>query len=65
MLVREAVEELLKLPQDKELHCQVVGTENGAWNMEFKFSDTKIPRIAVITVSHRQLTELPDWPKPI
>lgn len=58
MLVSELVDRLRELPPDKAVLCQVVAGED-VWNMEYNISDVPASRMAVLTVSHPQLTSLP------
>ena len=41
MTVRQLIEELSKLPQDKPILCQVTSEDGKAWNMFFDFNDIK------------------------
>ena len=63
MKVKELIEKLKKLPQEKEILCRVVGQESGAWRMLYTFE--VIPgsdSFLALYVSHPELKKLPKWP---
>lgn len=58
--VKDLIKELEKLPQDRSVLCQVVGTEDGAWNMQFEFKNVEHSDWTVqLKVSHPGLKKLP------
>jgi len=61
MLVSELIERLKTLPPSKPVLCQVVGGGD-VWNMGFDVSDVPTSWMVVLTVSHPQLTSLPELP---
>jgi len=64
MNVRQLIEKLSALPQERMVVCQVVGKDGSAWNMAFEFES--VPHsdsLVVLTVSHHDLLALPKWPE--
>lgn len=62
MNVSQLIEELQKLPQDKDIVCQVVGQKTGAWSMNFEFIDVKKSWMIQLRVDHPTLENLSmDW----
>lgn len=60
MLVKELIEHLKTLPQDRSIHCQVVGQKTGAWAMEFCFNNiTHSDWMVQLKISHPNLLNLP------
>ena len=60
MKVKELVNILKEMPQDKSLTCQVVAENGDAWNCGFDVTDVESSWMVNITVSHPQLTHLPN-----
>jgi len=62
MKVKDLIEKLKELPQEKSVMCQVVGTSNTtAWNMFFEFQDVKDSDWLVqLRVSHPTIKVLPE-----
>lgn len=57
----QLIEELKKLPQDKLIYCQVVGTEpnSGAWSMCYEFLESDNFKAGVIlNITHPNLKRL-------
>ena len=60
MKVSELIEKLKTLPQERSVVCQVVGQEEGAWNMDFEFSNIEHSDWMVgLKISHPRLKALP------
>ncbi|MCZ6898263.1 MAG: hypothetical protein O7D95_06125 [Betaproteobacteria bacterium] len=59
MKIPELIKKLKSLPQDKEIMCQVVGENSGAWNMPFDFKDIDRSGFIQLQVYHPDLKELP------
>lgn len=55
----ELIEVLKKLDPDKEILCQVIAKNGGAWMMHFSFSEPPNVSFNVLTVSHPDLKTLP------
>ena len=63
MRVKELIEQLQKLPQDKPIMCQVVAQEApGAWNMHFDVQDIESSWMVQLRVWHPDIKALPDFP---
>lgn len=55
----ELIELLKNLDPDKEIICQVVSKDGGAWNMFYEFKDVPGSTLISLSVSHPKLKYLP------
>ncbi len=60
MLVKELIDKLKEMPQDKTITCQVVAQNGDVWNCGFDVKDIKNSRMVNIKVSHHEITHLPN-----
>ena len=63
MNVKDAISKLSKLPQEKELVCQVIANNGSVWTCLFDFLDVQDSDWACqLRVFHPDLENLPDDP---
>ena len=62
MLVKELIDILQEMPQEKPIVCQVVGQESGAWQMGFELNNINDSWMVQLKVEHPALKNLPmNW----
>lgn len=63
MTVKQLIEKLSNLPQDKPIVCQVCSEDGSAWNMFFNFNDVPNSWMVQLAINHPELITLPKWEK--
>lgn len=59
MKVKDLIDKLKDLPQDKPVVCQVTGKNSGVWNMWFDVFDVESSWMVVLKVDHDNILDLP------
>jgi len=58
MTVQELIVSLSKLPQDKQVVCQVVAEDNTVWNCWYDFNDIERSQLVQLRIHHDELKTL-------